>query len=104
MTTKTTPEMSLLRADQAVLENLARAVQYRDKAAADVAKGGMHLAQAAQRAAEYGFQVEALLSVARASGAGIRHEGAVEVALEGNEDAVFEYFFNEREDLQAQQA
>ena len=97
MTQNLTPEQSLLRADQALLENLARAVRSRAAAAEDVAKGGLHLAQSAQRVAEYGFKADALLEVVRSSGAGARHQAAFEAAWAGDEDKVFDLFWDLRD-------
>lgn len=106
MTKQISTEMSLLHADKTLLENLARTIGYRKQATAQLEGATAHFVAAyAQRVSEYAIAADALLSVVRASGAARRHEEMFETALEGDEDAVFEYFFNIREDLKdAEQA
>lgn len=102
MTKQISSEMSLLRADQALLENLARTVQYRKQATAQLEGAtAAFVAAYAQRVSEYAIAADALLSVVRASGVAQRHADLAETAMEGDEDAIFNYFFDLRENLKA---
>lgn len=100
MTTNTTPELQLLRADQALLNGLARATEARIKATEKLnTVSYSFVASYAQEVAMAAIKADTLLDIVRASGIANRHEVAVQKAAEGNEDFLFDYFYDLRKSL-----
>lgn len=100
MTKKMTPELQLLISDQAILENLARMTRQRSQAMdALTTSSDFFITSNAQRAAEYSNKIDALMEITRSTMAGQRHEDAFAAALKGDDDTIFDYFFDLRNSL-----
>ena len=99
MTKQTTPTKAILIADRALLVELAEQAHQARKAAAATPTEFNFISADSQKARDCALRAEVLLTVARASQVGKRHEAALELAVQGEHEKVWDYFDDQAEAL-----